>query len=214
MEDAFVSLARTGKIETADLVDFALRQLFRLAAQAAVANVAGGGGGGLLGGIVGNLFSLFTGPAPGSTASILHDGGIAGRDGRARAVDPRLFAAAPRLHTGGLLPGEVPAILEEDERVLTLAQQQSTAETIKGLAALAANPRGASPAGGAAPVINVNVIGAPAQPRVGQPRQNGDGTFDLDIVFDQIEERLAGNLARGRGLAPAVAGRFNLRGAL
>ncbi|MFU8835338.1 MAG: phage tail tape measure C-terminal domain-containing protein, partial [Roseovarius sp.] len=57
MEDAFVSLARTGKIETADLVDFALRQLFRLAAQAAVANVAGGGGGGgLLGGIVGNLF--------------------------------------------------------------------------------------------------------------------------------------------------------------
>ena len=45
MEDAFVSLATTGKIETADLVDFALRQLFRLAAASATGNLGGGGGG-------------------------------------------------------------------------------------------------------------------------------------------------------------------------
>jgi hypothetical protein len=216
LEDAFVSLAKTGKIETEQMVDFVLRQLFRLAAQAAISNVtgAGGAGGGIFGGIVGNLFSLFAGPAPGSTASILHDGGIAGRDGQTRVVDPSVFTGAKRLHVGGLAGNEVPAILEEDERVLTLAQQQSTAETIRGLAALAADPGGGAPLSAAAPVINVNVIGAPAQPRVSQPRQNGDGTFDIDIVFDQIEERLAGNVARGRGIAPAIGDRFNLRGRL
>jgi len=51
-----------------------------------------------------------------------HTGGIAGIDGQPRTVDMSLFNAAPRYHVGGiagLQPGEVPAILQRGEEVLT-----------------------------------------------------------------------------------------------
>jgi len=57
----------------------------------------------------------------GATASVQHRGGLAGQ-GPTRTVDPALFLAAPRFHTGGL-PGlradEVPAILQKGEEVLS-----------------------------------------------------------------------------------------------
>ncbi|SEK34724.1 phage tail tape measure protein, lambda family [Roseovarius azorensis] len=226
MEDAFVSLAKTGKIETADLVDFALRQFFRLAAAAATGNLGSAGGG-----IFGNLLSSIFGggsttqlstrlagfpSVTNSSGSIVlpqfHDGGAVRDGGTLRRVPLALFDGAPRLHRGGLLPGEVPAILEEDERVLTLAQQQSTAATIQGLAQLAAAPRGAPAGSPQPPVINLNVIGAPGEPQI-TARQNGDA-LDIDLIFNDIEGRLARNTAQGRGLAPAIAGRFNLRGGI
>ncbi|RWC04212.1 MAG: hypothetical protein EOQ56_04305 [Mesorhizobium sp.] len=69
----------------------------------------GGGGGGLLGGAI----------IPG----ILHKGGVAGSDGygHGRSVSPGTFAGAKRYHQGGvagLMPGEVPAILQRGEVVL------------------------------------------------------------------------------------------------
>ncbi len=215
MEDAFVSLAKTGKIETADMVDFVLRQLFRLGAASASGNLSSAGGG-IFGTLFGGLFNgLFSGPAPGSAASILHDGGIAGRDGTRRLVDPAVFAGARRLHVGGLAGNEVPAILEDDERVMTLAQQQATAATIRGLAQLASTPRAQTTARGAAGAadglnLNVNVIGAEKSPRV-EARQNGDA-FDIDIIFNDFEGRLGRNIAKGRGLAPVIGQRFSLRG--
>jgi len=54
-------------------------------------------------------------------AAVLHDGGVVGRDGTPRAVSPSVFAHAKRMHTGGvagLMPGEVPAILQKGERVI------------------------------------------------------------------------------------------------
>lgn len=68
-----------------------------------------GGGGGLLGGFL----------IPG----ILHSGGIAGTDGygHSRALPASVWDNAPRYHNGGiagLLPNEVPAILERGERVI------------------------------------------------------------------------------------------------
>lgn len=71
--------------------------------------LGGGGGGGLLGGMI----------IPG----ILHSGGVAGKDGygHGRAVSPSTFSGAKRYHTGGvagLMPGEVPAILQRGEVVL------------------------------------------------------------------------------------------------
>lgn len=51
-----------------------------------------------------------------------HTGGITGIDGQARTANPAWFLAAPRYHAGGiagLQPGEVPAILQRGEEVLT-----------------------------------------------------------------------------------------------
>ncbi len=58
----------------------------------------------------------------GIDANVKHTGGIAGGAGESRRVNPALFLAAPRYHIGGiagLRPGEVPAILQAGEEVLT-----------------------------------------------------------------------------------------------
>lgn len=57
-----------------------------------------------------------------ASANVRHTGGIAGGAGESRRVNPALFLAAPRYHVGGiagLRPGEVPAILQAGEEVLT-----------------------------------------------------------------------------------------------
>jgi len=54
-------------------------------------------------------------------ASVHHAGGMAG-DGPRRMVPAMAFAGAPRMHSGGwvgLKPGEIPAILQRGERVLS-----------------------------------------------------------------------------------------------
>lgn len=54
-------------------------------------------------------------------ATVKHSGGMAGT-GPIRKVDPLLFAGAPRYHSGGMVglkPGEVPAILQTGEEVLS-----------------------------------------------------------------------------------------------
>jgi tape measure domain-containing protein len=69
-------------------------------------------------------------------AGVKHRGGIAGGGGQIRTVPAFVFAAAPRYHAGGiagLQPGEVPAILQRGEEVLTRsdprhAANQSTAQ--------------------------------------------------------------------------------------
>jgi phage-related minor tail protein len=78
------------------------------------------GGGGLFGGSI----------LPG----ILHDGGVAGSGNYPRRrVSASLFNGAPRYHSGGiagLLPNEVPAILERGERVIPKGQSGSGGLTI------------------------------------------------------------------------------------
>jgi len=50
----------------------------------------------------------------------MHGGGIAGRDSSfTRAMPAAMFRRAPRLHSGGLAAGEVPAVLQAGEEVLT-----------------------------------------------------------------------------------------------
>lgn len=68
---------------------------------------AGGGVGGQITGLIGKIF---------------HDGGIAGGSAASRMAPASLFAGAQRYHGGGfpgLKPGEVPAILERTEEVIT-----------------------------------------------------------------------------------------------
>nr|WP_286174083.1 hypothetical protein [Rhodobacter sp. NTK016B] len=95
------------------------RALARAALEAALfgsgplAGLFGGGGG---------LFGLFGG---GTSAKVMHTGGIVGSGGTSRTVSPAIFAGAQRFHNGGwpgLKAGEVPAILERGERVLSRAE--------------------------------------------------------------------------------------------
>jgi hypothetical protein len=61
-------------------------------------------------------------------ANVLHAGGMVGSAGPSRMVPAMAFAAAPRMHGGGmagLRHDEVPAILQRGERVLSRREAQS-----------------------------------------------------------------------------------------
>lgn len=116
LRDAFLQFA----------ADF-LRQIAQMIIQQAIFNAIGGstgtGGGGFGGGIAGWIGGLF------------HDGGVAGRANRTRLVNPAVFANAMRYHGGGvagLKPGEVPAILEEGERIRTVEQEAALQRQLAG----------------------------------------------------------------------------------
>ena len=106
------------------LIDIAMNSMFSGPNGGFNTGIFGGGGifSGLFGG--GSVGAPATGT--GFLASLYHDGGIVGRDGTPRAVHPSVFRGARRYHTGGvagLVPGEVPAILQRGERVLTRGEQ-------------------------------------------------------------------------------------------
>ena len=75
-------------------------------------SLLGGAGGGVsLSGIVGGLSKIFA----------FHEGGVVGECGTARMISPGVFQGAVRYHQGGiagLMPGEVPAILQQGETVI------------------------------------------------------------------------------------------------
>lgn len=74
------------------------------------------------------LQKAFGGTGFGKLIGLAHTGGVVGSGGRVgsgngtRMVNPAMFAAAPRYHSGGiagLAPNEVPAVLQQGEEVLT-----------------------------------------------------------------------------------------------
>lgn len=165
-----VSDLRAGK-SGADILANALdRVIDKLASSAINSLFSGFGGaagkGGLLGGMI----------IPG----ILHSGGVAGKDGygHGRAISTSAFAGAKRYHKGGiagLMPGEVPAILQRGEVVI---------------------PRGGKASGGRE-TITVNlaadqsVIAETADQRI----QTASGTI-VQVAVQQSTQRVVPTMAR------------------
>ncbi|MTH95702.1 phage tail tape measure C-terminal domain-containing protein, partial [Roseibium sp. RKSG952] len=109
-ENAVGEFVRTGKLNVRDLVSSLLADLAKLTARKFIL------------GPIANAFSGALSGASGIFASVLHAGGIAGTPGPSRMVPAAAFAAAPRMHGGGmagLRHDEVPAILQRGERVLS-----------------------------------------------------------------------------------------------
>jgi tape measure domain-containing protein len=129
-----------------------------------------------------------------NTADIMsaygHTGGTVETLGNRRAVDPMLFAGAPRYHAGGMIgPGEYPIIAKAGERVLTPDQSRQWS------------------GGGGAPVVNVNVQNhAGADVSAGSARRNPDGSMSLDVIVERKVNDLA---ARGR-LDKGIRGRYGV----
>lgn len=53
--------------------------------------------------------------------------------------------------------------------------------------------------------VAVNIIGAPSQPQV-QQRSDGNGAMTLDVIFDRVDQFMAGNITSGRGATQAALG--------
>lgn len=162
---------------------------------------AGGGLGGLFNGGAG-LFSDSFGGTPDFDWSWFfggaHSGALVGSEATfMRAMNPAAFAGANRFHTGGLVGGEVPIIAKKGEGVFTEGQMSKLA-----------------PVGSAAPQVTVNVQTMPGQTASVQQRQGRDG-LNIDVIVQQIEDQLAGNIAAGAGaIGQAMEGRYNLRTAV
>ena len=178
MEDAFVQLATTGKLEFGSLVDSIIADLARITAQRTIT-------GPLSEHLLGFLddFGGSSPSAPPRPPPIGHSGGIAGALTRSRTgVDPRVFALAPRLHRGGiageLRPDEVPTILRRGEGVFTPEQMR------------ALSPRSAEPQ-----AVRVELVNR------GTPQRVTDAAATLDpreMVVRIVTEDLAvgGDIAR------------------
>ena len=118
-------------------------------------------------------------------ASVHHTGGNPAVDGAAstRYVHPAYFENAPRFHTG-IGPGEMAAIIQPSESVLTPGQMRQLA------------PVSAMQQAGPVQVV-VNILGASSTPTVKQSQgQNGP---QIDVMFEQIDNYIASGIKTGNG---------------
>lgn len=224
-EDALVNFVTTGKFNFRDLANSIISDIARIAIQQSITKPLADGLGGLFGDIFGSIFKPSAPAAPPVSPggySIAHEGGVIGKTTGTKRALPSVFAGADRYHDGGgirnrgslpgLSPKEVPIIALEDERVLTEAQQANTAATIMGLVSALKSSLGAAGGrnvGGGLRDINVynNASGTKA---TAQQQQNGDGSFDIDVMIEEIEGHMSSNLSRGEGMAGAFESRYGL----
>lgn len=210
MEDALVTFAMTGKADVRSLANSIIADFLRIEAQA---NITGPLARGIdsAGGFSGLLSSIFGGTSGGASAgasdavfnglrmpaAVNHGGGVAGVEQVAvRALPADLFASAPRYHSSGIAGDEVAAILRRGEGVFTEAQMRKL-----------------SPAGDVQVTVINNGAGDGYQAKVSSGR-GADGRRTMEVMFDQIESRLADRMSRGEGpLAPTVERRYGLSAA-
>lgn len=175
MTDELAAFVVKGKADVSGLVDSILMDLARIQIQQSITGPLSSA----FSGFVQGLFSGGTAAATttGTTTGVwTHSGGEVGFGGWGNGMaqlPSSLFYDAPRLHNG-LAPDEFPAILQQGETVL---------------------PRGVSPGGG----VTVNVYNTPGASANVSDSQTPDGGMSIDIMIDQIESRMAGNVADGKG---------------
>lgn len=72
-------------------------------------------------------------------------------------------------------------------------------------------PAAQMPGAAGQPQIEVNIYGVQSQPESVTATRNQSGGFDIDIMFKQLEKRIAGNVASGQGsMSKALERRYAL----
>ncbi|MCX5592022.1 phage tail tape measure protein [Alcaligenes endophyticus] len=222
MEDALLSFVRTGKTDFSSLADSIISDMLRIVAQQSItgplANLAGSalgsmfgsGGSGNLSGVSlsgakwGASYGLSAPASPGlvgiGTFSF-SSGGFTGEGGR--------YEPAGIVHKGeGVLnQDEIRALGGEAGfnllRRAIRGSERSTAPTMGGAVLMGKGNV-------EAPIINVSVHGAQGEPEV-SARRNQSGGFDLDILLEKMESKMAAGVSSGQGkLGRSIERRFSL----
>lgn len=124
-----------------------------------------------------------------------HSGGIVGSDAlRTTYASPTVFSNAPRFHSGGIVGDEVPIIAKRGEGVFTREQMKALGDT------------------GTCVSVNVNVINnASSEVKATVKKTDqGNGTFNLDVMIEKIEGAIGKNIGKGEGLSPILEQRYGL----
>jgi|GEM_PF-7055571 len=173
-------------------------------------DIFGGGGYASFGGMSGYGSGPLSGDfgVPSFYIPGLHSGGIAGRESTfTRAMPVSAFSGAPRYHQGvdrvGR-PGEVPAILKEGEGVFTPRQMDNANALI---AAVLSRPTVvqlpdhiARAANSNEPMqVKVTVHNLDGQTSRAQAKPDGNGGLNVDVIVQQLEQRMAANVQQGKG---------------
>ncbi|WLE60232.1 phage tail length tape measure family protein [Burkholderia plantarii] len=221
IEDALVNFATTGKLNFSSLANSVIADIVRMQVKAAESSLLGSGSGGGLGGL---LSQLISGAGASGVSSL--GGSLAGSaGGSAGAID--LSGAVDFLASGGPVfgPGtstsdSIPAMLSNGEGVINAKGMQSIGGAAGlfainsghltggwrhyasgGAVGASSVPSTTAPAAGG---IVVNVIGASSQPEVKRSTAS-DGTTQIDLIFSQVESRLAAGVASGSGVFAKTA---------
>lgn len=193
MEDAFAAFATGSKVEFSDLVDSMIADAARFGVRQLISGLFGGSGGGLIGsifGLGGGGHTMVTGGAGPYAVPTFHEGGMGVAEASGfRAVDPEAFASALRFHSGRNPwgPGEMPAIIKNDEAVFT-ARQLSALRDGSGIYAA-----------GTAPQVNVNVRTLPGDTAEVTQRPRADGGVDIQVQVRKMVESVVEEQISGRG---------------
>lgn len=205
IKDELISAALSGEASFDRLGDAFGRMILEMAYQKYLASQVEGAVGWAVD-LVGSLFGLgsSTGAISGSGSGI--GGGIGKRHSGSMGRDPfTSITTLPKHHDGwrGSGSGEHLAVIRNDEGVFTPRQMDNADRLIDAVANrpiivnLADYRAGREAAASGEPKINVNLYGAPAGTQVEQRREaNGDMT--IDIMMDQMEDRMAMRIGQGR----------------
>lgn len=210
MEDALVQFAMTGKLDFKSLANSIIADIIRIQIRAAaVSFLSSAFGGGMSAAGVqssGAVTSPVTGwgsvsgtALPSLSGFRANGGGVSA--GKMYEVNER---GTPELLTVG------------NKQLLMMAGQSGSVAPLSGgqmQVARVPTPEGRAAGAGAAPVINLTIVGAPSQPEVKQT-QGANGSIDLEVIFQQIEGRLSEGIASGSSPSyRALKGRFGLQDA-
>jgi len=184
-----------GQFERAAVEALAAVALEALGLGDSLGGIFGGGGGGISGGGgFGNILgSAFAGIFHSGTKSV-------GSGGPKRAVNPAVFAGAPRFHNGIASVGrnEVPAILERGERVSTESETRALVNAINLSTAASAAAR--SGFGTAAPAVTLIVNNSTGEPVESEERTGPNGEREILLQIGEISRRQTeGFLKSARG---------------
>ncbi|MEF8689435.1 UNVERIFIED_CONTAM: tape measure protein [Comamonas sp. A-3] len=174
------------------------QMLLKMGSQAVAANLArslfggaveGGTGSGMFGSALSAIGSFF------GLSGKRENGGDVGA-GKMYEVNER---GVPELLTVG------------NKQLLMMAGQSGSVTPLGGMdVATVPSPEGR---GGSwtAPIVNVNILGAPSQPERVSQRSSSPGRIDVDVIFKEFEDRIGDGIANGSGTPyRAMKGRFGL----
>ncbi|MBF0260457.1 MAG: hypothetical protein HQL97_01295 [Magnetococcales bacterium] len=189
LEDALVKFTTTGKLDFKSMIDSMINDLARMQVQQSIMGPLSG----FLGGIFGGGTSV-TGPGfeysgPTSALEILSGA----RAGGGPVASGRTY----------LVGENGPEWFRPDESGTIIPNGVSAMQS--------ARSTGAVSGGGSVEVHIHNATGA--TPRVSQSTGSG-GMPRIDVLLEQFEKGLAGNIMRGVGIAPALEGRYSLSPAM
>lgn len=208
MADALSTFVRTGKTSFSDLANSIIEDMIRITVQQSITGPLASALGGALGSAFGSMSSNWSstntsnpwslsslGVTPSANGNVFESADLS-RFSNGVYDSPKMFAFAKG---AGIFAEAGP------EAIMPLSRGADGRLGVR--AEMPVMPR---LSGSGQPQVNVSIHGVQSQPEV-SARRNESGGFDIDIMFKQVEKRLASNVASGQGsMSKALERRYAL----